>query len=233
MLVNFCLTSAITRTSIRCFWGLSQAQAPWTVPKSQCATCRGQSTALRLGQSPSVQKANRSAAARTPPLYREGKGRAVADALRLDLDQPAAFFADGGQALACAFAAIADGHRRCGRIHQLMRAIGRTVLNLRQHPRIAKTQLAGRCARSTAAHRAQLPQPAFQRLQQCCAIRRRDAVHSRTRAQRQKSGQNHFGNRLRHDANIPSFTCFNRRDPNLISRFIAGFVMASTIECAS
>jgi uncharacterized protein (DUF4415 family) len=35
-------------------FGTVPSEAPWTVPESQCATSRGQSTALRLGQSPSA-----------------------------------------------------------------------------------------------------------------------------------------------------------------------------------
>jgi hypothetical protein len=49
---------------------VSQAQsAPWTVPKSQCATYRGQSTALRLGQSPVVALFQNSAG---PPALDAG-----------------------------------------------------------------------------------------------------------------------------------------------------------------
>jgi hypothetical protein len=184
-------------------------------PYSSCATYRGQSTALRLGQSPSVG----STPTRTPSLDREREWRIVADALRLDLHQSAAFFADCGQSLARAFAHIADRHRIGGRLNNLMCAAGRAVLNLREHPRIADAQLAWRSACATAAHCAQLPQPALQRLQQFGAIGSSNALHRQASAQRQKSSQNQFDITRNHDAVVPSFTCLYRRDPNYVPAY--------------
>ena len=160
-----------------------------------------------------------STPARTPPLDRERKRRIVADALRFDLHQPPAFFADRRQPLARAFAVIADRHGIPGRLDDLMRAAGRAVLNLREHPRVADAQLAWRRARAATANRAQLPQSAFQRLQQFSAIGCSHALRRRACAQRQQSSHNQFDITRNHDAIVPSFTCLYRRDPNDFSAY--------------
>lgn len=151
--------------------------------------------------------AAKSTSARTPPLDRERERRVVADALGFDLDQSSAFLADRRQPLASAFAVIADRHRTAGRLDDLMGAAGCAMLNLREHPGIADAQLAWRRARTATANRAQLPQPALQRLQQFGAIGCPHALRRKACAQRQQSCRNQFDITRNHDAIVPSFTC--------------------------
>ena len=110
------------------------------------------------------------------------------DALRLNLDQARRFLADRGQPLPRTLATIADSDRSRRRTDNKMAALDvGPVLDLRQHPRIANTILARPGRRRAAADRAQLPQAAFERLQQIGRVGLRGHAYG-SRSDRRKCG---------------------------------------------
>lgn len=107
----------------------------------------------------------RSAACRPAAFDGEGKGCAVSDALRLDLDQIGIFTADRGQALTLTIAAIADDQGGWRGFDDEAVAIDVAMLDLCQTRRITQAKLADGGRGSGAGRGAQFPYAALQRVQ--------------------------------------------------------------------